>query len=187
MKMRRLIVLLYLLAFCAAETVLASPAPESAAAFHKTTDWELKPSLKYDALCLLNALSGDPYYLEYYRAEYEHFHPLFTAEENSAFEQLKHVIKYQGNDIISAKLALYYSVVDDETIPEMIRTAHDSSAMKIGLQKTEYWSDEGWKNYEEAQPALEAALKALHRVGFAGYWEQTAKPKIEKRIAELAP
>ncbi len=185
--MRRLIVLLYLLAFCAAETVLASPAPESAAAFHKTTDWELKPSLKYDALCLLNALSGDPYYLEYYRAEYEHFHPLFTAEENSAFEQLKHVIKYQGNDIISAKLALYYSVVDDETIPEMIRTAHDSSAMKIGLQKTEYWSDEGWKNYEEAQPALEAALKALHRVGFAGYWEQTAKPKIEKRIAELAP
>ena len=119
--------------------------------FHKTTDWELKPSLKYDALCLLNALSGDPYYLEYYRAEYEHFHPLFTPEENSAFERLKHVIKDQGNDIISAKLALYYSVVDDETIPEMIRTAHDSSTMKIELQKTAYWSDEGWKNYEEAQ------------------------------------
>ena len=47
---------------------------------HPATDWQLKPSLKYDTLCLLNALSGDPYYLEYYRAEYERFHPLFTPE-----------------------------------------------------------------------------------------------------------
>jgi len=32
------------------------------------------PSLKYDALCLLNSMSGDPYYLRYYEAEYDHFH-----------------------------------------------------------------------------------------------------------------
>jgi hypothetical protein len=43
-----------------------------------TTDWQLKPSLKYDALCLLNALSGDPYYLKYYQAEYDHFQGLFS-------------------------------------------------------------------------------------------------------------
>jgi hypothetical protein len=34
------------------------------------TEWQLKPSLKYDALCLLNVLSGDPYYLHYYQPEY---------------------------------------------------------------------------------------------------------------------
>src|SRR5262252_2214221 len=90
------------------------------------TDWQLKPSLKYDALCLLNALSADPYYLHYYQAEYDHFHPLFTAQEQAAFIQLKHVIKDEGHEIISAKLALYYSLVSDETLPEMIHTAHDS-------------------------------------------------------------
>src|ERR1700719_4723948 len=84
------------------------------------TYWQLKPSLKYDTLCLLNALSGDPYYLEYYQAEYNHFHPLFTPEEQAAFIELKHVIKDEGHGIVSAKLALYYSVVDDETVPEMM-------------------------------------------------------------------
>src|SRR5215469_11033363 len=93
-----------------------------APSFHTSTAWQLKPSLKYDALCLLNTLSGDPYYLHYYQAEYDHFHPLFTPEEQAAFIQLKHVIKDEGHEIISAKLALYYSVVSDETLPEMIHT-----------------------------------------------------------------
>jgi len=33
--------------------------------FHTSTDWEIKPSLKFDTLCALNFLAGDPYYLEY--------------------------------------------------------------------------------------------------------------------------
>jgi hypothetical protein len=150
------------------------------------TNWQLKPSLKYDALCLLNVLSGDPYYLKYYQSEYEHFHPLFTPEEQAAFGQLRHVIKDQGGGIISAKLALYYSAVADETLPEMIGTAHDSSKLKAALQRTPYWSDEDWKFYEEARPALGTALRALNRVGFPDYWERSARPGIEKRIAELS-
>jgi hypothetical protein len=153
---------------------------------HTSTDWQLKPSLKYDTLCLLNALSGDPYYLHYYQAEYDHFHPLFTPEEQAAFVQLKHVIKDEGQGIISAKLTLYYSVVEDETLTEMIRTAHDSNAIEAGLKKTSYWDQEDWENYEKARPSLEVALKALDRVGFPTYWAANAKPKIEKRIAEIS-
>lgn len=151
------------------------------------TDWQLKPSLKYDVLCLLNALSGDPYYLQYYQAEYDHFHPLFRPEEQAAFVQLKKVIKDDGHEIISAKLALYFSVVDDETLPQIIATAHDSSRMEAALRKTSYWDEDSWKNYEAARPALEVALKALDRVGFPAYWNDKARPVAEKRIAELAP
>ncbi|MFZ0806365.1 MAG: hypothetical protein WAN03_09290 [Candidatus Sulfotelmatobacter sp.] len=151
------------------------------------TDWQLKPSLKYDALCILNVLGGDPFYLHYYQAEYDHFHPLFTPAEQNAFAELKHVIKDEGHGIISAKLALYYSTVDDETLPEMIRTARDRAAMEAALRKTSYWSADDWQNYEAARPALEAALRALDRVGFPAYWQANARPKIEKRIAEIAP
>jgi hypothetical protein len=154
---------------------------------HTSTDWQLKASLKYDTLCLLNALSGDPYYLDYYRAEYDHFHSLFTPEEQAAFAKLKQVIKDEGHGIISAKLALYFSAVDDETLPEMIRTAHDGAAMEAALRKTTYWSADGWQNYQAARPALEVALKALDRVGFTAYWAANAKPRIEKRIAEISP
>ena len=71
-----------------------------------STNWQLEPSLKYDTLCLLNVLSGDPYYLHYYQAEYDRFHPLLTLEEQAAFVQLKHKIKDEGHEIVSAKLAL---------------------------------------------------------------------------------
>jgi hypothetical protein len=184
--MRRILHLLCLLLVCSTRIANLSRLAETTP-LDTSTDWQLNPSLKYDTLCLLNALSGDPYYLHYYQAEYDRFHSLFTPEEQASFVQLKHVIKDDGHGIISAKLALYYSVVDDGTLPEMIRTAHDSAAMEAALRKTSYWSADGWQNYEAARPALEAALKALDRVGFAAYWEANAKPKIENRIAQLSP
>ena len=184
--MRRILYLLCLLMACSAK--IANPPRLSAETVphHTSTDWQLEPSLKYDTLCLLNALSGDPYYLHYYQAEYDRFHSLFTPAEQAAFAQLKHVIKDEGHGIVSAQLALYYSAVDDETLPEMIRTAHDSAVMEAGLKKTSYWSADAWQNYEAARPALEVALKALDRVGFPAYWATNARPKIEKRIAELS-
>jgi hypothetical protein len=184
---RRILYQLCLLTVCTAGITHENRITAETVPVHSHTDWQLKPSLKYDALCLLNALSGDSYYLHYYRTEYEHFHSLFTPEEQAAFIQLKHVIKEEGHGIISAKLALYYSAVDDATLPEMIHTAHDSGVMKAVLRKTPYWSADEWQNYEAARPALEAALRALDRVGFKAYWEANAEPKIEKRIAELSP
>jgi hypothetical protein len=154
---------------------------------HTTTDWQLKPSLKYDSLCLLNVLSGDPYYMTYYKAQYDHFRPLFTPDEISAFEQLKRVMKDEAGGIISAQLTLYFSLVSDETLPEMIRTAQDSSAMEAALKKTSYWDESDWKSFQKARPALVTALLALNRVGFSEYWAQNAKPRIEKRISELSP
>jgi hypothetical protein len=186
--MRRTQRLLFVLCcICGLFALSASPLNADSTALHTRTEWAIRPSLKYDALCLLNVLSGDPYYLHYYQSEYDHFHPLFTPEENQAFSQLKHVIKDEGEGIVSAKLALYFSVVDDETLPELIHTAHDSGNMRIALKKTSYWDEDGWKNYEKARPALEIALRALNRVGFPAYWEQSAKPGVERRIAELSP
>src|ERR1700732_1651302 len=185
--MRQIHYLVCLVLVCSTEIANPPLLRAETVPLHTSTDWQLKPSLKYDALCLLNALSGDPYYLHYYQAEYEHFHSLFTPEEQAAFAQLKHVIKDEGNGIVSAKLTLFYSVVDDETLPEMIRTAHDSAVMETGLKKTAYWSADSWQNYEAARPALEVALRALDRVGFPAYWTAKARPKIEKRIAEISP
>lgn len=183
MGMRRSIRLLVLALMSCVPTVALSA---QAGPFHTNTNWQLKPSLKYDALCLLNALSGDPYYLHYYQAEYDHFHRLFTPEEQAAFVQLKHVLKDENGGIVSATLTLYYSMVDDETLPQMIDTAHDSSAMQAALKKTAYWTEDGWRQYDKARPSLEIALRALDRVGFPAYWRQIAEPRAQKRIRELA-
>jgi hypothetical protein len=153
---------------------------------HTTTKWELKPSLKYDALCVLNALSGDPYYLSYYQAEFDHFNSLVTPQERDSFRRLKAIYKDEAGGIISGALALYFSVTPDETLEEMIATTRDSSRVRTALMKTPYWSEDSWAVSEKARPHLEVALKALQRVGFAEYWAKNARPRIEKRIAELS-
>lgn len=185
--MRRVSCLFWFLLLFSIEPACLYPVHAQTASGRPITNWQLQPSLKYDTICLLNALSGDPYYLHYYQAEYDHFHALFTPKEQAAFVQLKRVIKDEGHGIISAKLALYYSVTADETLPEMIRTAHDSSQMEAALRKTPYWDEDSWQNFQMARPALEAALRALGRVGFPAYWAANAKPRVEKRIDELSP
>jgi uncharacterized protein YcaQ len=132
----------------------------------------------------MNALSGDPYYLHYYQAEFDHFNPLFTPAEQESFQHLKTIIKNGDGDIISAKLSLYFSATQDETLEQMIQTTRDSSRMRAALMETPYWSANGWAVYEKARPHLESALKALQRVGFAQYWDSNARRQIEKRIVE---
>lgn len=168
-------------------TVAGNADEKTQPALHTETDWRLEPSLKYDALCLLNALSGDPYYLEYYQAEYDRFKPLFSPEELAACASLKRILKDEAGGIISANLALYFSATEDRTLDEMIRTAHDSRAMRAALEKTAYWSADGWSAYDSARPDLERALCALKRIGFDQHWETQVKPKVDARIVELRP
>jgi hypothetical protein len=157
-----------------------------AVAFHTTTQWDLQPSLKYDAICALDMLSGDPYYLDYYQADYDRFSRQFTPAELTAFVNLKHRIKDQSGGIISASLSLYFSAVDAESLDDLIAVVHDSSAMRRNLQATPYYGDDGWKLYEASRPDLEAAFRALKRIHFDADWEREVRPKIESARAPIA-
>jgi hypothetical protein len=161
-------------------------AADPPARFHTTTQWDLQPSLKFDAICALNMLSGDPYYLEYYQAEYDRLAKQFRPEELAAFANLKRRIKDQNGGIISASLALYFSASEAESLDDLIRTVQDSSAMRRNLQATPYYSDDGWKLYEANRPDLEAAFRALKRIRFDEDWEKNVKPKIEQSRAAIA-
>jgi hypothetical protein len=156
------------------------------AGFHTTTDWDLKPSLKFDTLCALNFLSGDPYYLDYYKSDYDRLFPQLLPEERTAFANLKRRIKDQNGGIISAQLALYFSATDAESLDDLIRVVKDSSAMQRNLKATIYYDDNQWKVYEASRPDLEVAFNALKRIHFDDDWEKHAKPAIEQSLASIA-
>jgi hypothetical protein len=117
----------------------ASLSAQQIAQFHTTTDWDLRPSFMFDTLCALNFLSGDPYYLDYYKSDYDRLSPQLRPEERAAFVNLKHKIKDENGGIISAKLALYFSATNAETLDDMIRVVKDSSVMQRNLQATPYY------------------------------------------------
>jgi hypothetical protein len=160
----------------------AQPAP----AFHTTTDWDVKPSLRFDALCAFNFLSGDPYYLDYYKPDYDRLFPLLHAEERVAFANLKHRIKDENGGIVSADLALYFSATDAQSIDDLIRVVKDSSAMQRNLKTTPYYDDDQWKIYEASRPDLEIAFNALKRIHFEDDWKKNAEPAVEHAIAAIA-
>lgn len=134
----------------------------------------------FDTLCALNFLSGDKYYLDFYQSDYDRLSPQLRPKERAALVSLKHRIKDQNGGIISAQLALYFSATAAETLDDMIHVVKDSSAMQRNLQATSYYSDDGWKVYEESRGDLETALRALKRIHFEADWEKQVRPRVEK-------
>ncbi|MFZ0479113.1 MAG: hypothetical protein WAL71_08170 [Terriglobales bacterium] len=161
-------------------------AQEQHLGFHATTEWDLRPSFMFDTLCALNFLSGDKYYLTFYQSDYDRLFPKLRPKERASFASLKHRIKDQNGGLISAQLALYFSATDASSLDDMIRVVRDSSAMKQKLQATSYYSDDGWRVYEESRGDLLTAFKALKRIHFEADWEKQAMPRVEKARAAIA-
>jgi hypothetical protein len=153
--------------------------------FHKSTEWQIEASLKFDILCFLNTLTADPYYLNYYQSEYDKFEPKLTASVKDALQELKKKVKDENKTIISAFLCLYFSAVNDETLDDLLNTLQDSSRMKSNLKQTPYFSQEGWQLYESIQEDLKSIFVFLKDIDFVSYWKEKILPEVEKRIQQI--
>lgn len=152
---------------------------------HRVTEWKVTPSFKFDTLCFLNALTGDPYYLTYYGDEYTRFERKLTPAARAAVANLKRKIKDENKNIISAFLCLYFSATDDLTINDMLVTLDHSQRLERNLKKTEYYSEGGWKLFESVRADLKTVLRFLKEIRFDVYWETTILPKLKQKIAVI--
>src|SRR5712692_4540569 len=149
---------------------------------HSTTDWRIQPSFPLDTVCLLNVLTGDPFYVRYYKDEYAHFEPQLTPAARAALANLKRKIKDENKNIISAFLALYFSATDDQTLDDLLDTLKNSESMKKNLKKTIYYSESGWQLYESVREDLRTVFLFLKAIKFERYWKQNILPKVESKI-----
>lgn len=163
------------------------PRPPEAAGLVHGTNWNLLPSLKYDALCFLNIATSDPYYQQFYPRVYPEIDPHLTPEAREALASLKRKIKDERGNIISAFLALYFSAVDAETFHELLAVVNDSEAMKLAVRETPYYSEGGWQLYESVRGELRSIFTYLEEGGFAERWERDLRPVALARIAEVQP
>src|SRR5690349_4730393 len=81
-----------------------APAPASAPEMHRVdsgrTQWVLRPSEAYDALCMLNLLRGDAFYTRFYPAEYQRFSALLEPREHAALAHLTERMGKQGGKMV---------------------------------------------------------------------------------------
>ena len=152
---------------------------------HYLTDWQIEPSLKYETLCLLNTLTGDPFYLKYYQSEYEEFEQKFTKPVKKALSNLKQKIKDKNRNIISAFLCLFFSATDDKTLDDMLITIKNSEHMEVNLKKSPYYNQESWQLYESVQEDLETIFLFLKDIQFESYWRKYILPRANEKMKQI--
>ena len=94
---------------------------------HAGTRWDVRTSQGFDALCALNLLSGDPYYLEQYPDEAKEFATPAYAPAREAAAELKRIIKDKNGGIVSAHLTLVLSGGPDSTLAAVLASAQITS------------------------------------------------------------
>jgi hypothetical protein len=170
-------------------TILFGSAEKSILAQTKTkifTEWKVEPSLKYDALCFLNVLTNDDFYRKYYAAEYANFEPRLTPAARRALINLKIKLKDRSKVIVSSFLSIHLSASDAETLDEMLAALDNCDQMKAVLQKTVYYSKDGWRLFESIKKDLRVLLQFLKDERFDDYWRAEILPKVKGKTAAIA-
>ena len=152
---------------------------------HYLTDWKIEPSLKYDAICLINTLTGDPFYLKHYQREYKEFAKELSDPVKKALAHLRKTIKEENRLILSAFLSLYFSASDEDTLDGLLTILENSEDMKRNLKETPYYSDEGWDLYESLREDLKTVFIFLKDIQFESYWRKYVVPKAVERIKKI--
>jgi hypothetical protein len=179
------LVLMYLLALTACTSSSDKGLNQGKDQNQRTTYWQIEPSFKFDTLCLLNTLTADPYYLNYYQSEYEKFEPKLTLPVKKALARLKQTVKDENRNIISAFLCLYFSATEDRTLDDMLLTIENSNTMKSRLKKTSYFSEGGWKLYESVREDLKIIFLFLKDIQIESYWAEHILPKVMQKTKEI--
>lgn len=146
------------------------------------TRWQIQPSLKYDMLSFLSALTADPFYLRYYQAEYDLFASRFTVEVRQALDDLRQKIKGAGN-LVGPMLAYVFSITQDETPDALLLRLDDPDPIKQFLIQRK--SEEQYGLFESVFDELRVIFNFFRDVDFPGYWLGEIEPRVRARIAEI--
>lgn len=149
------------------------------------TDWHVLPSFRYDTLCLLNTLTGDPFYVEFNQQAYDYFKPLLTSEVEAALANLKYRIKDIAHSIISAELCVLYSAVDVDNLAGMLSVLDQPEAMHRGVQQSPYYDAMAWEQFLNLRDHLRTIFNFLERIGFEAYWQKEILPQLVPEVQKI--
>jgi hypothetical protein len=151
------------------------------------TNWKIEPSLKYDACCFLNILTGDSFYRDFYKDELNPYEGKLTPQVTTALKGLQKKLKEDKGIIFSAWLCLYFSVIEGDELEDIIDAVNNPAELKEHFSKTPYHDEESWQLFLSIKNELLTVFTYLKQNGFKEYWTKNIRSKIQKRIDETKP
>ncbi|WP_342379518.1 hypothetical protein NVS55_08585 [Myxococcus stipitatus] len=175
---------------CASQqAVPTTPAPAATRVKAGRTNWALRPSEAFDALCLLNLLRGDAFYTRFYPAEFERFSALLQPQEKAALDHLTERLGKQAGKMVGPQLVLVFSVANPTTVDSLARTVSDDDAweaMRRAFKATSYGEKSDYSEMEDVRQDLGVLFAFLQRIDFPRIWRAEYLPQVEQSITQLA-
>jgi hypothetical protein len=166
-----------------ASLAAAAPLPALAAI---RTQWKVRGSEGFDALCFLGPLSGKPLYTRYYEAELAAFRPKFPAEAQTALERLQGLADAKGW-LLAPGLCTMLSAAPDATLDDIILTVREAETRVAPAYKaSQYWDQENWDLFLGGRADLLTVLTGLRHAGFPEFRKGFIGAKLDPRIAALS-
>jgi len=166
----------------AAATAAALPLPAFAAV---RTQWKVRGSEGFDALCFLGPLSGKPLYTRYYPAELAEFRPKFAPEAQSALDRVQKLADDKGW-LLAPGLCTMLSAAPDATLDDIILSVREAETRVLPTYKaSQYWDQENWDVVLAGRADLLTVLEGMRVAGFPAFRRKFMQPKLEPRVAAL--
>lgn len=166
----------------AAATAAALPLPAHAAV---RTQWTVRGSEGFDALCFLGPLAGKPLYTRYYEAELAAFRPKFPAQAQAALDGLQKAADARGW-LLAPGLCTLLSAAPDRTLDDVILAVREAETRVLpGYRASQYWNPETWGGLVAYRATLLTVLEGLKAAGFPEFRRGFVGARLDTKVPAL--
>jgi hypothetical protein len=148
------------------------------------TRWIVQPSPAYDALCLLNIFTGEPFYTDQHPGLYERWQPRLTGKNLEAFQRVANLIRHDQG-IISAALCLIFSAVQPRTLNDLKQSILEPETLLETYRASPYFDRDGIEMFERIAPDLLMLVRFLKDSPFESEHRAFLNLAFEKKCRAL--
>jgi hypothetical protein len=151
------------------------------------THWVIKTSSALDANCLLNTLTGDLYYRQYYTKEYDFWMKRINTSGDKSINSL-YKMKTKRGIIISAYLTFMLGFNPDSTVKDLSKRFNsDFTSIKNQQKKFGTYNSLYWLYFKSYKKNLSEYYSLLNNAKYDSIYYQEIEPEIKYYIDSLSP
>ena len=163
---------------------------------HQQNGWVIRPSMWFDAVCLIPLLAELPFYTTRHEQDARWWQQRFGSAAGSAARDgvslLRREIAQQAGKPLPAFLALWTSPVARssgtaaECLDGLVAAVADPDLLPVTIRETSpHWDEADDELFRSVRPALLSVLRGMRTAGLAEWWAEHAESDLRRRCAEL--
>ena len=149
------------------------------------TQWHVRTSEGFDAICFLGPLSGDDFYSRYYRHELALFVPRLKQTTRDTIVRLYRTAQKNGG-LLGPDLCTLLSGGKDARLTDILTSLQAPDALvKPHYRQSPYWDEPSWQAFLAMRGDLIGVFEDMAAAGFSRFRNRYVAPRAARRLPEL--